>query len=182
MIFERTTLQDAFVVKPELRGDARGAFGRTFCQEEFAQHGLVATYVQQNMSETAQAGTVRGLHFQRAPHAEAKLIRAVRGAVYDVIVDLRPGSPSYMRWEGFELTDKNHWQIYVPPGFAHGFQTLTDDVELTYLMGAFYTPSAEGGVRYDDPTLAIVWPRPVTVLSARDTALPVIDSANPPAL
>jgi len=182
MIFERTALQDVYLVKPEPRGDSRGLFARTMCQEEFAARGLVSTYGQQNMSITSRAGTVRGMHFQRPPYAEAKLIRCVRGAILDVVVDLRPASPSYLQVGMFRLDDETHAQIYIPRGFAHGFQALTDNVELTYLMSDFYAPATEGGIRHDDPTLAIRWPLPITVVSARDAALPAIDPAMPPAL
>lgn len=181
MIFHPTSLAGAFVIEPELRGDARGAFARTMCRDEFAAHGLVADFAQQNLSVTAQAGTLRGMHFQRDPAAEAKLIRCVRGAVHDVIVDLRAGSPSFLRHEAFELSAANGRQLYVPPGFAHGFQTLVDDVEMTYLISAPYTPSAEGGLRHDDPRLGIDWPLPVATLSERDRRWPWMQEGDAPA-
>lgn len=180
MIFHRTTLADAWLIEPELRSDARGAFARTMCRDEFTAHGLIADFAQQNLSITVQAGTLRGMHFQREPAAEAKLIRCLRGAVHDVIVDLRAGSPSFMRHEAFELSAANGRQLYVPPGFAHGFQTLVNDVEMTYLISAPYTPSAEGGLRYDDPALGIAWPAPVTTLSERDQRWPLLRGDESP--
>lgn len=179
MIFHETTLKDAWLIEPELRGDARGSFARTMCREEFSAHGLVTDYVQQNMSVSSTAGTVRGMHFQRPPHTEAKLVRCVRGRILDVIVDLRAGSPSYLRHEGFELSAENHRQLYVPPGFAHAFQTLVDDIEVSYLVSAPYTPQAEGGVRYSDPMLGIEWPLPVTVISDKDASWPLLTSDGP---
>lgn len=180
MIFHPTTLPGAFIIELELRADARGSFARTMCRDEFAEHGLVTEFAQQNLSCSVHAGTLRGMHFQKPPYAEAKLIRCVRGAVLDVIVDLRPDSPSYMRHEAFELSAANRRQIYVPQGFAHGFQTLVDDVEMTYLISAPYTPAAEAGLRYDDPRLGIAWPRPVTVLSERDQRWPLLGDDTPP--
>ena len=180
MIYHPTTLQDAWLIELEPRGDARGVFARTMCRDEFAKHGMATDYVQQNMSISVQAGTLRGLHFQRPPHAEAKLVRCVRGAVHDVIVDLRAGSPTFMRHEAFELTAGNNRQLYVPPGFAHSFQTLTDDTEVSYLVSAAYAPAAEGGLRFSDPLLGITWPRPVTVVSDKDAGWPLLD--GPPAL
>ena len=180
MIFQSTTLADAKLIMLEPRGDERGLFARTMCRTEFAKHGLVTDFVQQNMSASARAGTLRGLHFQRAPHAEAKLVRCVRGAILDVIVDLRGDSPSYMRHEGFELSAANQRQLYVPPGFAHSFITLTNDVEVTYLVSAFYTPAAEGGLHYNDPALGITWPLPVSTVSEKDAAWPMLQPGDPP--
>ena len=124
------------------------------------------------MSYNRRKGTLRGMHFQREPHAETKLVRVVRGAIYDVIIDLRPDSPTFKRWIGVELTAENRRALYVPAGFAHGFQTLADDTEVFYQVSAFYTPGAEGGVRYDDPAFAVSWPLPVSVISAKDAAWP----------
>jgi dTDP-4-dehydrorhamnose 3,5-epimerase len=182
MIFHHTELKDAFLIELRLLGDERGAFARTFSRDEFAQAGMASDYVQQNMSVSAKAGTVRGMHFQRAPHAEAKLVRCLRGAILDVIVDLRAGSPSYLRHQGFELSAANRHQLYVPPGFAHGFQTLVDDVEVSYLVSSAYAPAAEGGLRHDDPLLGIAWPMPASVLSPKDAAWPLLDPAAPLAL
>jgi dTDP-4-dehydrorhamnose 3,5-epimerase len=177
MIFHETSLKDAWLIEIERRGDARGYFARTFCRDEFSAHGLPLEFPQQNMSFSASAGTMRGMHFQRAPHAEGKLIRCVRGSVHDVIIDLRPASPTFMKHEAFVLTGETTRQLYCPPGFAHGFQTLTDDVEMTYLMSASYAPGAADGVRYDDPAFAIAWPLAVTDISERDARWPLLDPA-----
>lgn len=179
MIFHDIELKDARLIELRLLGDDRGAFARTFSQDEFAEAGMASVYVQQNMSVSARKGTVRGMHFQRAPHTEAKLIRCLRGAILDVIVDLRADSPSYLRHQGFELSAENRHQLYVPPGFAHGFQTLTDDVEVSYLVSAAYAPAAEGGLRHDDPLLGIAWPMAATVISPKDAAWPLLDPAAP---
>lgn len=180
MIFHETTLKDAWLIDIEPRGDDRGMFARTMCREEFGKRGLLADFVQQNMSVSAMAGTIRGMHYQRPPYTEAKLVRCVRGAILDVIVDMRSESPTYLKHEGFELSAANRRQLYVPPGFAHSFQTLTDDIEVSYLVTAPYTPEAEGGVRFSDPLLAIRWPLPVTTISDKDAGWPLIDlSAKP---
>ncbi|ABQ70880.1 dTDP-4-dehydrorhamnose 3,5-epimerase [Rhizorhabdus wittichii RW1] len=180
MIFHETTLKDARLIEVEPRGDERGMFARTFCRQEFEAHGLLTDFVQQNMSVSAQAGTIRGMHYQRPPFTEAKLVRCVRGRILDVIVDMRSGSPTYLRHEGFELSADNRRQLYVPPGFAHSFQTLVDDIEVSYLVTAPYTPDAEGGVRYSDPLLAISWPLPVTTISDKDAGWPLIDRSAEP--
>nr|WP_047168736.1 dTDP-4-dehydrorhamnose 3,5-epimerase [Sphingomonas sp. Y57] len=180
MIFHETTLKDARLIEVEPRGDDRGMFARTFCRSEFREHGLLTDFVQQNMSVSAQAGTIRGMHYQRPPFTEAKLVRCVRGRILDVIVDMRSGSPTYLKHEGFELSADNRRQLYVPPGFAHSFQTLVDDIEVSYLVTAPYTPEAEGGVCYSDALLAINWPLPVTTISDKDANWPPIDpSADP---
>ena len=178
MIYRETTLTDAWLIEVEWRRDERGGFGRTMDAREFEAHGMDSVYVQQNASVSAQAGTVRGLHFQRPPHAEAKLVRCLRGRILDVIVDLRRDSPTFMRHEGFELSAENGQMLYVPKGFAHGFQTLVDDVEVSYLVSAYYAPEAEGGLRHDDPQLGIRWPLPVTVLSAKDGAWPLLQGLD----
>lgn len=172
MIFTQTELKDAYIIDIERRSDERGFFARTWCAQEFAQHGLVATIAQANMSYNARKGTLRGMHFQRAPHAEVKIVRCTRGAIYDVIIDLRPDSPTFKRWIGVELTQDNQRMLYVPEGFAHGFQALTDDTETAYNVSAFYTPGAEGGVRYNDPAFDIQWPLPVSVISEKDANWP----------
>lgn len=179
MIYHRTTLLDAWLLELEPRGDERGMFARTMCRDEFVEHGMATDYVQQNMSISARKGTVRGLHFQRSPYAEAKLIRCLRGAILDVIVDLRQGSPTYLKHEAFELTAENRLQLYAPAGFAHGFQSLADDVEVSYLVSSRYTPAAEGGLRYDDPLLGIAWPLPVTAISPKDRSWPLLKSTDP---
>ena len=177
MKFTPARLADAMVIDLEKRGDTRGFFARTFCTAEFAAAGLETVFPQTNHSRSAVAGTLRGMHFQRAPHGEVKLVRCVKGAIYDVIIDLRPGSPSYRRWEGFDLTEENGRMLYVPTGFAHGFQTLEDDTHVTYQVSHPYTPEAEGGVRWDDPAFAIRWPLPVGVISDKDAAWPAVDLA-----
>jgi dTDP-4-dehydrorhamnose 3,5-epimerase len=172
--FEPTALAEAYVVRLEPRTDARGMFARAFCAREFAALGLETNLVQTNISVTAHAGTVRGLHFQRPPHEEVKLVRCVKGAIYDVMVDMRQGSPTRWQWFGAELSEDNGAAFYVPRGFAHGFQTLTDGAAVLYQVSAFYAPEAEGGLRYDDPTLGITWPRPVTDVSPKDAAWALI--------
>ena len=175
MIFHETSLADATLIDIEPRGDDRGFFARVFCEREFAARGLETRYVQANHSRNARKGTLRGMHFQKAPHGEVKLVRAVRGAIRDVIVDLRRGSPSYGKWEGFDLTAENGRILYVPAGFAHGFQTLEDECDVTYMVSHAYAPGAEGGVRFDDPAFGIVWPLPVSVISEKDAAWPHVD-------
>ncbi|WP_346797375.1 dTDP-4-dehydrorhamnose 3,5-epimerase [Halomonas sp. Bachu 37] len=174
MRFHQTKLKDATLIELEPRGDERGFFARTMCREEFERHGLLSDFVQQNTSFSAQRGTLRGLHYQHQPHAEAKLIRCIRGAIVDVIVDIREDSETYLHHQLFELTDTNRHQLYVPQGFAHAFQTLTDDVEVSYLVSAAYYPEAESGLRYNDERLAIEWPIPPTVVSEKDASWPLI--------
>jgi dTDP-4-dehydrorhamnose 3,5-epimerase len=159
----------------EPREDNRGFFARVWADDEFAAHGLVSRVVQMNLSYNRVAGTLRGMHFQHAPYAETKLVRCIRGAIYDVIIDLRPDSPTYKRWIGVKLTAANRLALYVPEGFAHGFQTLEDDTEVFYQVSQYYTPSAEGGVRYDDPAFGIEWPLPVTEISEKDKRWPLFN-------
>ena len=168
MKFHPTTLKDAVLINLERRGDDRGFFARTFCADEFAANALPTEFVQQNMSYSATKGTIRGMHFQRAPHAEDKLIRCLRGAIVDIILDLRPDSPTYKQWEAFELNDENKRQLLVPKGFAHGFQTVSDHVEVTYLVSSRYNGTAEGGVRWNDPAFGITWPLAPTEMSDKD--------------
>ncbi|MBA4339504.1 MAG: dTDP-4-dehydrorhamnose 3,5-epimerase [Hyphomonas sp.] len=168
MKFHPTTLKDAVLIDLERRGDDRGFFARTFCADEFAANGLPTEFVQQNMSYSATKGTIRGMHFQRAPHAEDKLIRCLRGAIVDIILDLRPDSPTYKRWEAFVLNEENKRQLLVPKGFAHGFQTVSDHVEVTYLVSSRYNGAAEGGVRWNDPAFGITWPLAPTEMSDKD--------------
>jgi dTDP-4-dehydrorhamnose 3,5-epimerase len=172
MKFHPTTLKDAVLIDLERRGDDRGFFARTFCADEFAANGLPTDFVQQNMSYSATKGTIRGMHFQRAPHAEDKLIRCLRGAIVDIILDLRPDSPTYKQWEAFELNEENKRQLLVPKGFAHGFQTVSDHVEVTYLVSARYNGAAEGGVRWNDPAFGIAWPLAPTEMSDKDKQWP----------
>jgi dTDP-4-dehydrorhamnose 3,5-epimerase len=168
MIFTETPLRGAFVIDLEPREDDRGFFARAFCQHEFADHGLKPVIAQANIGYNRRKGTVRGMHFQCPPAAETKLVRASRGAVLDIIVDLRPESPTYLQHFAVELSADNHRGIYVPERFAHGYQVLQDDTETMYHVGEFYTPDAEGGLPYDDPRLGLQWPLPVSVMSEKD--------------
>jgi dTDP-4-dehydrorhamnose 3,5-epimerase len=174
MIFTETKLPGAFIVDLEPRGDDRGFFARAFCQREFEAHGLKPLIAQANISFNYRKGTVRGLHFQVPPYAETKFVRCSRGAILDVIVDLRPDSPTYLQHVGVELTAENRRGLYVPERFAHGYQVLDDNTETTYQVGEFYAPAAEGGLRYDDPRLAIAWPLPVTDISDKDRRWPLL--------
>lgn len=170
MIFTETKLKGAFIIDLELKEDPRGAFARTFCMKEFEQHGLKSTVAQCNLSFNYKAGTLRGMHYQVAPATETKLVRCTKGAIYDVIIDMRPDSPTYMQHIGVELTADNRRALYVPEMFAHGYQALTDGAEVVYQVGEFYTPGYERGIRYNDPAFGIEWPMPVTVISDKDAA------------
>jgi dTDP-4-dehydrorhamnose 3,5-epimerase len=175
MKFEVLPLFGACLIKPERRDDQRGSFARVFCAREFAAHGLETSFVQANISTNIRAGTVRGLHFQHAPYAEAKLVRCVRGCIYDALVDLRDDSPTYGHSFGAELSEINGLSMYVPPGFAHGYQTLTDGAAVHYLVSAFYAPDYEDGINHSDPSLAIRWPLPITAVSSKDALLPFLN-------
>ena len=168
MIFSETELPGAFVIDLEKIEDERGFFARAWCQRELRDHGLESRIAQCNMSFNKRKGTLRGMHFQRPPHEEVKLIRCIRGALYDVIIDLRPESAAYKRWIGAELTAENRRMLYVPRGFAHGFQTLEEDTETFYMVSEFYTPGAESGVRWDDPSFGIDWPLRPSEISDKD--------------
>lgn len=168
MIFTETKLDGAFLIDIEERTDERGFFARSWCQKEFEQHGLVPLVVQANISFNHKKGTVRGMHYQASPYEETKLVRCTRGAIYDVIVDLRRGSPTYCQWISAELTADNRRMLFVPEGYAHGFQTLTDATEVCYQVSQFYTPGAERGARFNDPAFSIRWPLDVTVISEKD--------------
>jgi dTDP-4-dehydrorhamnose 3,5-epimerase len=172
MIFSETALPGAVVIELERVADERGFFARSFCAREFAAHGLDARVAQCNISFNRVKGTLRGLHFQRPPHAEAKLVRCTAGRVYDVIVDLRPDSPAFCRHVAIELSARNRTMLYVPQGVAHGFQTLEDESEVFYQMSAPYERDAAAGVRWDDAAFAIAWPLAVSVVSARDRSYP----------
>lgn len=176
MTFTETRVRGAFVIDLERRVDNRGFFARAWCEKEFAAHGLTPRVVQVNVSFNAHQGTVRGLHYQLAPHQEAKVVSCTRGAVYDVVLDLRPESPTYLRWDAAELTADKHRMLYVPEGCAHGFQTLTADSELLYLMSEFYTPEHACGVRYNDPAFGIEWPLRAMGLSQADRSWPDFDA------
>lgn len=168
--FLETKLSGAYTIELEPREDPRGYFARSFCENEFADHGLVNRYVQCNMSGNPKKGTLRGMHFQLPPHAEVKLVRCIRGAIWDCIIDLRPDSPTYKQWQGFELSADNKQMLYVPTGFAHSYLTLTDDTEVFYMVSEFYTPGAERGIRFNDPTFNIQWPIPIEIISEKDAA------------
>ena len=179
MIFRETTLKGAFIVDLEPRGDERGFFARAFCQREFETHGLKPLIAQTNISFNYRKGTVRGLHFQFPPAAETKFVRCTRGAILDVIVDLRPESPTFLQHVAVELTAENRRALYVPERFAHGYQVLENDTETTYQVGEFYTPAAESGLRYSDPRLDIRWPLPTTEMSAKDREWPLLEVSEP---
>jgi dTDP-4-dehydrorhamnose 3,5-epimerase len=168
MIFTETKLKGAFIVDLQPHADERGFFARAFCQREFADHGLKPVIAQANIGFNRQKGTLRGMHFQFPPAAETKLVRASRGAVLDIIVDLRPESPTYLQHISVELSADNHRGIYIPERFAHGYQALEDNTETTYHVGEFYTPGSEGGLLYDDPALSLEWPLPVSAMSDKD--------------
>jgi len=173
MRFTETKIPGAFVVDLEPHSDERGFFARAWCAREFEEHGLESRLMQCNLSFNERAGTLRGMHYQREPHAEAKAIRCTRGAIYDVIVDLRPDSGTYKQWLAVELSAENRRLLHVPEGCAHGYQTLTDETETLYLVSAFYAPEAEGGVRWDDPAFGIEWPATAErLISPKDAAWP----------
>lgn len=178
MRFTQTKLADAFIIDVEPFTDQRGFFARAYDAREFAEHGLTPDVAQANLSYNTKAGTVRGMHYQVAPTTEAKLVRCVRGALYDVIVDMRPESPTYLQWVGVELSVDNGRALFVPEMFAHGFQTLDDDVLAYYQVSEFYTPGTEHGLRYDDPALGIQWPAEVTVISDKDASWELLERAD----
>lgn len=168
MIFTETKLKGAFVLEIKKLEDERGFFGRSWCANEMKEHGLNADICQANTSLSKEKGTLRGMHYQLDPYQETKLIRCTHGSIYDVIIDLRPDSPTYKEWFGIELTRDNYKMLYVPEDFAHGFVTLEDDVEVTYLVTQFYTPGAEAGIRWNDPGFKIDWPMDPKVFSDKD--------------
>jgi dTDP-4-dehydrorhamnose 3,5-epimerase len=172
VILKRTKLSGAFVIAIERLEDQRGFFARGWCKKEFESHGLESTLVQANISMNKKRGTLRGMHYQTSPYEEAKLVRCTRGSVYDVIIDLREDSSTYKQWLGVKLTSDNYKMLYVPKGFAHGYQTLEDNTELFYHVSTFFTPTAERGVLYDDPVFAISWPLEVQVISDKDKSWP----------
>lgn len=172
MTFAETRLKGAFLIDLERHKDGRGFFARSWCKREFQAHGLNTSVVQCNISGNRSKGTLRGLHYQRSPHEEAKLVRCTRGAIYDVIVDLRPDSPTFRSYFAEILTAENHRMVYVPEGFAHGFLTLTDDTEIFYQMFQYYVPEAAAGVRWNDPAFGIAWLEPVMVISEQDQSYP----------
>ena len=172
MIFKETKLPGAFVIDLEMHADNRGFFARTFCRNELAAHGLVDDVAQANMSLSKTRGTLRGMHFQKAPHEETKLVRCTRGALYDVIIDLRSDSPTFKQWVGIELSADNYRMLFVPRNFAHGFITLTDNTEANYMVSQFYAPGSELGIRWNDPQFGIQWPVDVRVISEKDASWP----------
>lgn len=177
MIFTQTKLTGAYIIEIKQIKDERGFFGRSWCKKEMIDHGLNGNVVQSNTSLSNKKGTIRGMHYQKHPYEETKLIRCTRGAVYDVIVDLRKDSPTYLDWFGIELTEDNYKMLYVPEKFAHGFVTLKDNSEVTYLVTEFYTPGSEVGLRYNDPKLNIQWPTEVLVVSEKDQKHPDFDES-----
>jgi dTDP-4-dehydrorhamnose 3,5-epimerase len=176
MIFIETDLSGAFILELDRREDERGFFARAFCQQEFADHGLKPVIAQANLAYNHREGTLRGMHFQIPPAAETKLVRCTRGAILDIIVDLRPESPTWLQHVAVELTEDNHRALYVPERFAHGYQVLTDRTETSYQVGEFYSPSHERALRYDDPRLGLSWPLPVTVISEKDRNAPLLEA------
>jgi len=172
MKFSETILAGAYIVAPEKMEDERGFFARTFCREEFKERGLSSTFVQCDISVNRKMGTLRGMHYQLPPHQEVKLVSCPRGAIYDVIIDLRRDSTTYCRWFGIELNEENCTMLYLPADFAHGFITLRDNSEVLYLMSEFYRPGSGSGCRWNDPVFDIKWPVPVTVISERDREYP----------
>ncbi len=179
MKFIPATLSGVWRIELEPREDERGFLARTYCEQEFAGHGLHTHWPQCNLTRTVTRGMIRGLHWQAEPRPEVKLIRCVRGAVWDVVVDVRPASPSFGRWEAFELTGDGRVQLYVPAGFAHGFQCLSDGSELHYQMGDGYVGELARGLRWDDPQVGIRWPLPLAGISPRDRTLPRLGESIP---
>ena len=172
MIFIETEIAGAFLLRPRRQEDERGFFARTFCVRELADHGLDSTVVQRSVSSNSRRGTLRGMHYQASPHLENKFVSCSQGAIYDVIVDVRADSPSYLRWQGFTLTAENLDMLFIPAGCAHGFITTADHTVVRYEMSGFYAPDAARGFRFDDPAFAIKWPLAPTIISARDLAFP----------
>jgi dTDP-4-dehydrorhamnose 3,5-epimerase len=172
MLFREVAIDGVLLLEPERREDERGFFARTFCATELAGRRLVDRFRQSSISYNARRGTVRGMHFSRAPHEETKIVRCTAGAIFDVVVDLRPGSPTELKWVGVPLTAENRHALYIPRGFAHGFQSLQDDTEIMYMIDTDYVPGAATGVRWNDPAIGVKWPEPITVISQRDLIFP----------
>jgi dTDP-4-dehydrorhamnose 3,5-epimerase len=175
MIFTETELKGAFIIDIERREDPRGFFARAFCQREFESHGLKPVIAQANIAHNKIKGTIRGMHFQFPPVAETKAVRCTRGAILDIIVDLRPESPTYLRHIAVELNEDNQRMLYIPERFAHGYQVLRDNTDTSYQVGEFYSPGAEGGLLHDDPRLSLEWPLPVSVISDKDRTWKLLD-------
>jgi dTDP-4-dehydrorhamnose 3,5-epimerase len=178
MIFTETKLAGAYVIDLDRREDSRGFFARMFCQKEFTAHGLKPIIAQANVGSNLKRGTLRGMHFQYPPAAETKYVRCTRGAILDIIVDLRPESPTYLEHVAVELSADNQRGLYVPERFAHGYITFEDNTDTSYMVGEFYTPGVEGGLLYDDPRLALNWPLPVSVMSEKDAQWPLLDEVG----
>jgi dTDP-4-dehydrorhamnose 3,5-epimerase len=174
MIFSQTSLSEVILISLEKHEDERGYFARTMCRTEFEARGLVADFAQDSISYNGLRGTLRGLHYQRPPYAETKLVRCVRGCICDVVVDIRPGSPTHLCWQSFELSELNGDALYIPMGFAHGFQTRADSTMVAYRISQPHAADAACGIRYDDPLVGIAWPEPVTVISERDASWPYV--------
>ena len=174
MRFEPIPLANGFLIHLDPHTDDRGMFARVFCAREFAKAGLENSFVQANISTNRLAGTVRGMHFQCEADAEVKLVRCIKGSIHDVVVDIRKGSPTYLRWFGVVLSEDNGLMMYVPKGFAHGYQALTDGATAFYMVSAYYTPASENGFRFDDPKLAIEWPASVSEISEKDARWPLL--------
>ena len=172
MKFIETTLRGAYVIEIDPRQDERGMFTRAFCRKEFRERGLEADVAQCNISYNLRKGTLRGMHYQLPPHAEVKMVRCTRGRIYDVIIDIRRGSPTYLKWFGIELNSINRRMLYVPQGFAHGYQTLDDDSEVFYMVSQFYCPESERGIRWNDPLFQITWPVASPGMSPKDASHP----------
>jgi len=178
LIFHELEIPGAFLLEPERVEDRRGFFARTYCRRELEARGLDPTVVQTNISVNRERGTVRGMHWQAKPHEEIKLVRCTRGAIFDVILDLRPGSPTYKRHLGVRLDENNRMALYVPAGVAHGFQSLEDDAEVFYQMSEFYHPESARGARWDDPAFDVEWPLPISMISERDLSHPPFEDAS----
>lgn len=178
MLFTETKLKGAYILDLERREDERGFFARAFCQNEFAEHGLKPIIAQANLAFNIKKGTLRGMHFQFPPAAESKLVRCTRGAILDIIVDLRPESPTYLQHISVELDEDNHRALYVPERFAHGYQALRDNTETSYQVGEFYAPACESGLMYNDPRLGLSWPLPVSVISPKDQKFRLLDDVE----
>jgi dTDP-4-dehydrorhamnose 3,5-epimerase len=172
MIFSKLDLIGSYLIESQLIEDERGFFSRIVCEREFAEHGLTNSWIQQNIAFNHKKGTLRGMHYQNTPYEEIKVVRCTHGAIYDVLVDLRRESPTYKKWLGFELSAENHKMLYIPAGFAHGYLTLTDEAEITYLVSQSYHPDAEAGIRYDDPSIGINWNAEIVRVSEKDKNLP----------
>jgi dTDP-4-dehydrorhamnose 3,5-epimerase len=179
MIFHQLPLAGAYRIEMERRKDSRGFFARSYCFDEFSAKGLKNSWVQSNMSFNVHKGTVRGMHYQLSPHAEAKLVRCVRGAIFDVMVDIRAGSVTYGQWAGARLDEDNREMLYIPEGFGHGYQALTDEAEVIYMVSARYAPAAERGINAFDPSLGIAWPGHVTEVSEKDKHHPLLRDIEP---